>query len=280
MSDDEYGVEIPDEEKVKIASDFILNAPPGEFNEVFNDVRVLLNNDELLKTGASGAFKKYNEDQFTPVKLPSGGDALVTKHGHVSDQTYFDPRSKTNFTFDHLRKEASNAEESSEESGLESLRAAFESAVTEYVKAHYPDGSCAVYAKGGSIVVCIEDHKFQPNNFWNGRWRSEWTFDKSSGEATGLLKVQVHYYEDGNVQLRSKKEVVKAVGGSDDETIASKFVKAAETAESEYQSAISENYVTMSDTTFKALRRALPVTRTKVDWNKILNYRIGKELNK
>jgi hypothetical protein len=86
------------------------------------------------------------------------------------------------------------------------------------VKDHYPNGIVTVYSSssGGHIklTVCIEDHKFSPRNFWNGRWRSEWTVTftpGSSAELKGLMRVQVHYYEDGNVQLVSSKEVKESV---------------------------------------------------------------------
>jgi len=274
----EYDEEIPDDDKVKIVSDFIVNSPPGEFNEVFNDVRVLLGNDQLLKDGASEAFATYNESQFTPCPLPDSKDgALVTPHGHVEGNRYVDPRSAKSFAFDHLRKEASDVQDAEIE-GVDGYRAVFESAVSEYVKSHYEKGICTVYGKGTKVTACIEHHKFQPHNFWNGRWRSEWTYDTASGAVTGNLKVTVHYYEDGNVQLVSDKDVTAKVIKVTPDGTAAKFIKIIEAEENAYQTAISANYSVMSDSTFKALRRALPITRTKVDWHKVLNYKIGKEL--
>nr|WAW84884.1 CAPZA [Halisarca dujardinii] len=280
-----YGDGLDDNAKVKIANKFLSSAPPGEFNEVFNDVRVLLGNDHLLKEGAAQAFAEYNMDQFTPAKLPGTEEqTIISKHG-LEGSRYLDPRSKQTFKYDHLRKEPSDPQPASIDNRAEPYRAALEKAMQVYIKEHYPNGVLTVYgsSNGGDVklVACIEDHKFSPQNFWNGRWRSEWTAVVSGGstELKGNVRVQVHYYEDGNVQLVSNKSFNEPLKiERDEEATAKNFVKIVSKSEENYQSAINENYRTMSQTTFKALRRNLPITRTKIDWSKILFKNVRDEL--
>jgi len=269
---DEY--ELTDDQKAVIASEFLLNAPPGEFNEVFDDVRCLLNNDDLLKTKCTAAFSQYDKEQFHTVELPDGSKALITKYGDLGGDKFLDPRGKQSFTFDHLKKTVSNIESITINNDVEDKRANTQSAVDEYIAGFYPNGNSVVYGlDNGSIVVCIEGHTYNSENFWSGCWKSEYVWS-SDGDVTGSIKIQVHYYEDGNIQLNNSKDVNFGNISNENSLIA----RIKET-EANLQNGLNTSYANMSSETFKTLRRALPITKCKVDWGKIANYNLGKELN-
>lgn len=135
-----------------------------------------------------------------------------------------------------------------------------------------------------SVAFTMEFHVFQ-FRFWRswGQRCTEGSGEKCSISSFSGLEanvgcLKVHYYEDGNVQLVSSKECRESVIVTNEVQTAKEIIKMVEDSEQDYQMAISENYQTMSETTFKALRRQLPVTRTKIDWGKIVSYSIGKEL--
>lgn len=79
----------------EIVKSFLLNAPPGEFMEVVagnffflniyskilnlfsKDVRVLLNNDNLLNSLAPSTFREYNETQMIKIDSPKGHQVIL-----------------------------------------------------------------------------------------------------------------------------------------------------------------------------------------------------------
>ncbi|KAG0301306.1 F-actin-capping protein [Dissophora globulifera] len=277
------------DEKIKIASGFLKAAPPGEINDVFNDVRGLIGDDELLDGGILGALEEYNTEELATVDVPGiEGKAsrtcsivLVSKHGQIDSDHFLHPKTNKVFKLDHFRQIASDPEDHTVDEEMEELRKVVEKDVEDYVGDRYAEGVLAVYGAQGVITIAIVHNKYSPSNFWNGRWRSVWTLDTATGEVKGSLKCKVHYYEDGNVQLETSKEVEDKLSKSSSEphkVISKALVDLVSAAEHKYQTALNESYHDLAETTFNGLRRALPYTRTKLDWNKILTYRIGAEL--
>jgi len=268
--------EATQEEMINIANNFLLNSPPGEFMEVVTDVRALLPNESMINETAPKTFREYNTEQMIQVDSPGNTHkVLITKYGEVADGEYLDPKGNQVILFDHIRQEVTGKRAISDEmdSSVEALRAAFEKHALDYASQHYPNGTATVYGKDGKVIICISSARFNPSNYWNGRWRSVWTF--SNGELVAHFKVVVHYYEEGNVQLvtdTTQKVSISETGNPD--VVATAALKAMTKVEQAYQQSLDTSYSTMGETTFKALRRALPITRTKIDWNKIKNYKL------
>jgi len=276
-------------EIIQIANSFLLHSPPGEFMEVVTDVRGLLGSqDHLINASAIQTFGKWNTDQMLQVTSPNGGhQVLITKYGEVSESEYLDPRGKCVLKFDHIKQQLQSHRAAGGEidSDVEPYRSAIDDAAQNYAGEHYVNGGCTVYGikDGGNhqVTICISSSKFKPSNFWNGRWRAVWTaVFRPNGEVKleATIRVNVHYYEDGNVQLSTNTKKKTTVQGGNASVTAANIFKAIAKIETEFHNSLEQSYNTMGETTFKALRRVLPITRQKIDWNKIRNMRVGQEL--
>ncbi|KAG0316754.1 F-actin-capping protein, partial [Dissophora globulifera] len=239
-------------------------------------------NVEKVKSTRKLSRKEIKEKQKRRAAAKKRGEeVLVSKHGQIDSDHFLHPKTNKVFKLDHFRQIASDPEDHTVDEEMEELRKVVEKDVEDYVGDRYAEGVLAVYGAQGVITIAIVHNKYSPSNFWNGRWRSVWTLDTATGEVKGSLKCKVHYYEDGNVQLETSKEVEDKLSKSSSEphkVISKALVDLVSAAEHKYQEALNESYHDLAETTFNGLRRALPYTRTKLDWNKILTYRIGAEL--
>lgn len=128
---------------------------------------------------------------------------------------------------------------------------------------------CGRFPFWGRIVRSVTDR--------NGRFRAIYQLPVSSSSSTltGNIHVDVHYYEDGNVALNTTKPINISVPSVSAESIVSRIAA----AERDYQEALNRAFIQTSEGVFKGLRRQLPITRQKVEWEKVGGYRLGQDIS-
>ncbi|KAJ3310353.1 hypothetical protein HDV04_005104 [Boothiomyces sp. JEL0838] len=264
--------------KGEIIQEFLLNSPPGQVSDVYNgsigltkDIRGIVDDKEEI-AHLVPAFEAHNKEQLIPIKLPDADYEvyilIVAPEAHIGESLVYDPRSSSTYTVDHMRQTATKADADAPtfDEKLTKLRNAIDEAVAEYVSNYYPSGISSVFVSEDNIVIHIVGNKA-------GRLRSSWRLSKSN--LKGSIKAQIHYYEDGNVQLNSHKESDIDLPSVVDP---SEIVKQIQKVEAKFQIAINNAFADSAVATFKALRKALPITKTKIEWQAILAYKVGDDL--
>lgn len=78
------------------------------------------------------------------------------------------------------------------------------------------------------------------------------------------------------MRLTTKKEVPEtSIGGGG---AAGEVIRVMARIEKAWQEELNRGFGRLSEGEFKSLRRQLPVTRQKVEWEKVGSYRAGKEI--
>jgi len=221
-------------------------------------------------------LKDYNTEQFVYAPTPDGpANVVVSAFGQVSADEYVNPATGQVLQFDHRKRKFTAGTEKKQVLGedVAKYRASIAKSIESYVAIQYKAGktATAVYgADNGNITVVISAKNVNLGNFWSGGWRSVYTVSvkaKGAAEIKGNIKINVHYFEDGNVQLHANIDKSGTVNvGGEDET-GKEVSKAISKIETEFQTNMEEMYVNMHRTTFKAMRRFLPISRQPMNWN-------------
>ncbi|CAN0914159.1 F-actin-capping protein subunit alpha [Linum grandiflorum] len=289
--------EMSEEQKKEIAKWFLLNSPSGEIQYIAKDLKSVLNDDKVYDEATLEAFPLYNKSHLICLELPCrSGDVLITPYNELEENQFIEPRTAQVATIDHVKQACTEVRPAADEElpslYIEEFRCALDGEMLKYVEEAYPKGVCSVFCVDGKdaegpgcnfeFVVVISAARNSPKNFCNGSWRSVWNIkfkeDLQVLEIKGKLQVDAHYFEEGNVQLDTEQECKDGTIFQAPEDCAISIANIIRHHEGEYMGSLEASYSNLPDTTFKELRRKLPVTRTLFPWHNTLQFSLTKEL--
>ncbi|KAJ1617842.1 F-actin-capping protein subunit alpha [Pavlovales sp. CCMP2436] len=293
----------------QIAARLIKEAPPAQLREVLAGVRVLLGDERnAVEATLPAVVAELLAKHYTPVALPTGGSALLTpdnlRAGTAgSVPAFLEPRTRQlldiDFCLDRgsatpgapVCKSSSHlpAAEAAALDAAEPLREAVERELGAYVADLYPSATLAVFSAvdastgAPTVVACWSaQHSALPNFYAGGlrcRWQVSLVAEEESAEVAGEAHCRVHYFEDGNVQMAASDKWAATLGAGDGvDDLAGVLVECVRESESGWHEQLLDAFASLGENAIKALRRPLPMTKSKFDWERAAQHGVADEL--
>lgn len=241
-------------------------------------MKELISDNDLINQQALETFRKYNLEQLIPVHVKSPGEGhklILSTYGQIDEDHFYDPVGNQIVTVDHTVGSVTSIKGAEQEKpDVKKKRESLQEGCDKYVADRYLDGICTVFPNRDNpreFFITISCSKFNEENFWSGRWRSVYrvTFQSDTKiKISGSMKVNVHYYEKGNIQLNTSREYGDTLSASSLAKVGETIFKALEKSEGNFQDQIDSTCQNLTNI-FKLLRRRLPITATKFDFNSL-----------
>lgn len=263
---------------------FIKASPVGELNLVLADVMNIVDKELFEHADIKQAVREYFESHRQQIKLPDGQNALVnemwrqnpieaTDDAKAEEFVYFDQKLNVKFSFDPNTLQATvQGTESDFPEQLDAEWATYKAAVNEevesYVDKAYKSGTTRAslcFNQAGNLQIDISCINLNLKHFWGGEWQSQWIVDIQASTMHGSIRVNNHYFENGNVQFNLVKKFEPVPLKSSD---GAGICQTINELESKYQLSVEDVLENMKEGMFKRMRRFVPVTGQKFDWDK------------
>lgn len=254
----------------KVKKYILKGTPYGETKFVLKDLEKLVDKLDINDPSVSTVLKEHNEEHLAIVgDTGADGPFVITKHNSDGDD-YIDQRNGHKYTISpaDLKVQSTSPYTAEHDEKVEEYRKSFEDLLKTYTKDYYGNNAgYNVTAKGThdnfTISLAVTGKNLNFDNFYGGEWLSEWTLTNSSLE--GSVRINAHYFEDGNVQMKINKPFKKDISVEKDGAKA--VVDFITKTEDDVLKGIDTLYEGLLTDVFKTMRRELPVTKTKMDWN-------------
>ena len=254
---------------VNVAKYIIKKTPIGHLGKSLDNLRTVVGEQVMDTEEVKKEIHTYGETHLSTVDNDvTNSKVVISPLTKDSDGFYHDQGQKVKFK---IGLESGAVEEAQADECQNELRDVIEQKVKQYLEKCYRMEVTRynIYFNEGAnkIVVLISVHNLNLKSFWSGEWLSTWELDIGSKQIQGNLKANTYYYEEGNIQFSLDTKFNGNASGGDNAAIADSLVEFIKTSENSVQLELEKVYDELSENYIKPLRRKLPITGTKMNWN-------------
>ncbi|CCE86918.1 Piso0_005441 [Millerozyma farinosa CBS 7064] len=252
-----------------IIQSLVESSPPGELSEIVEDLSSVLP-EETSSSIITQALENYI-DKNCGIFSSSYIASEYNKSPHSTK--YADFIGKKLFNIDLQRQAAIDLEEFTPDVDYPEYYHELVSKLKEYGDKQYPSKfAFTVIPSPDDVKIIVIGQRLNKENFYTGQWKSVYSLKEKVLE--GTIKIDIHYFEEGNVRLTYEDKVTNDVTMD-----ARSIINTINTTENNIAVKIVENFNDLNQRSFKNLRRLLPVTRSKINWGKAIgNYKLGSDV--
>lgn len=249
-------------------NDFLADSPPGEYAQIGAALQGVTNNREELEKARSATFERYAKDQCMYVFI---GDhpALICDEALTESGAYIDPVTGLGFHYNPNSEMVTDTGLNVQESSP--LRIALQQRIKDYcLQVYKQDHACGAYdLPDGAVGIVFRASSISLRNFRTGIITAHYKISKE-GALTGQISAKLHFFEGGNAMLEYSKKVESTMKMTDPAFIANSFVTKISMIESTWLQDLEDGLQKIGEEGLEKLRRKLPISKTKVDWEKEL----------